>query len=76
MDSSHVIEIWHLFHGYIDKKAVDQAAEKFVDLVADFGVSENELRDVLGEDKYLDDAIDQYLEIDEEYDNEIDEWEY
>lgn len=75
MEGSHVIEIWHLFKEYIDKKAKESAAEKFIDLVADLGISDEELKEALGEDKYLDEAIYYYLDLDNtDEEEEEEEW--
>lgn len=75
MDGSQVIEIWHFLRAYIDKKSLENAAEKFIDLVADLGISDEELKDALGEDKYLDEAIEYYLDLDSFDDDVEDEWE-
>ena len=72
MDGSHILEIWHLFSEYIDKKSVEAVAEKFVDLIADLGVDDESLKEALGEDKNLDAAIYYYLDLDEVEDDE--EW--
>jgi hypothetical protein len=41
------------------------AAERFVDLLADYGVSDETLKDALGTDSVLDSAIYYYLDIEE-----------
>lgn len=75
MDGSEVVEVWHLFRGYTDKKSVEALAEKYIDLVADLGTSDEELKEALGEDKYLDEAITYYLDLDEPDDDNEPEWE-
>ena len=73
MNDNYTIEIWNLLKDYIDKKQLELAAEKFVDLLADFGVHDESMKDMLGHDKYLDSAIQYYLELDhieDEYDEE------
>ena len=74
MNDSQVVDIWMLFKEYLDKKHVDLAAERYVDLMADYGVSDEELKDSLGNDAALDHAINYYLDIDDEdvLDEEID----
>ena len=72
MNGSHIVEIWHLFSEYIDKKNVSAVAEKYIDLIADLGVEDDALKDALGEDKHLDAAIYYYLDIEEDEDDE--EW--
>jgi len=74
MDEREIADIWMMFKEYLDKKMIDQAAEKYVDLLADYGVSDETLQDALGADAALDSAIHYYLDIDAEdvYDEE--EW--
>jgi len=75
MDESHVVDFWILFKEYLDKKNVEIAAERFVDLLADYGVSDETLQESLGSCPILDQAITYYLDIDdyEVYDDE-EEW--
>jgi len=70
MDESQIADVWMMFKEYIDKKQVDIAAERFVDLLADYGVDDEEFKTVLGADAVLDHAINYYLEIDEDFDDE------
>ena len=53
-----------LFKEYLDKKQIELVAEKYVDLLADYGVEDITLKDCLGVDSNLDTAIGYYLEID------------
>jgi len=79
MNEDQIADIWMSFKEYLDKKHVESAAEKFVDLLADYGVSDETFKEVLGNDGVLDDAIYYYLEIDAiDYDtNDDDEdWDY
>lgn len=64
MTEDQIAEIWNLFKNYLDKKQIDLAAEKFVDLLADYGTDDIVLKEVLGTDRYLDSAIQYYLELD------------
>jgi hypothetical protein len=74
MDESQVVEIWTMFKEYIDKKHIELAAERYVDLCADYGISDEALQNALGNDSALDYAINYYLDIDNEdvLDEEID----
>ena len=76
MDSgSNIIEVWQVFKEYVDKKHIKTIAEKYVDLCADLGTSDEAFRDALGSDNNLDKAIGYFLEeeVDEDsYDNEDD----
>ena len=73
MDERQVIDIWTVFKEYLDKKYVETAAERYVDLLADFVVIDETFRESLGSDTDLDNAIGYYLDIDSEF-NDEDEW--
>ncbi len=75
LNESQIADIWIMFKEYIDKKQLDVVAEKYVDLLADYGVSDEVLEEVIGTDNELDDAINYYLEndYDDGYDDEDDE---
>ena len=64
MEEEQVVDIWMMFKEYIDKKHVELAAERFVDLCADFGVSDEAFTSALGNDIALDHAINYYLDLD------------
>ena len=64
MKEDQIVDIWTLFKPYIDKKSINIAAEKYVDLLADYGVDDIVLKDALGNDDQLDDAIGYFLDID------------
>jgi hypothetical protein len=76
MNEEQIADVWNTFKNYLDKKHVDTAAERFVDLLADYGVDDITLQESLGTDKDLDTAIQYYLEDESEvlYDDEED-WE-
>jgi capsid portal protein len=73
MKEDQIVEIWTLFKEYVDKKTLDIVAEKYVDMLADYGVSDETLKESLGSDAYLDDAISYYLDIGDDDDGEWDE---
>ena len=73
MDNSSVIcETWMMFKEHLDKKHIEMAAEKYIDLCADFGVDDEMFKECYGHCNYLDGAIRYYLDTDEEY-NDWDE---
>ena len=75
MNEEKIVDIWTLFKEYVDKKQVEVVAEKFIDLMADYGVSDEILKESLGVDSALDEAIYYYLDLDtEDYDVDEDEW--
>ena len=53
--------------------AATPVAEKYVDLLADYGVSDETFKEVIGTDGPLDDAISYYLDLDNVDDDE-EEW--
>ena len=66
IEGSQVVEIWQFFKEYVDRKQpMDVIAEKFVDLMADYGVDDEELQAALGADEDLDQAIQYYLDIED-----------
>jgi len=74
MDSSQIIDIWNLFKEHTDKKHVETLAERFVDLLADYGVGDDVLKESLGTEDHLDAAINYYLDIDDELTADDDDW--
>jgi len=80
MNENQIADIWMTFVEYFDKKHIDTAAERFVDLLADYGVSDETFKESLGNDSTLDDAIYYYLEVDSDADDandsEEEDWDY
>jgi len=74
MNEEQIADIWTLFKGYCDKKQIDIIAEKYIDLLADYGVSDQSLKELIGTDADLDAAIGYYLEIDADAFIDDDEW--
>ena len=72
MNEEHISDIWTMFKEYVDKKQMDLVAEKFVDLLADYGVSDETFKEVIGTDSNMDAAISYYLELDNVDDDEED----
>jgi hypothetical protein len=73
MNEEHISDIWTMFKEYVDKKQMDLIAEKFVDLLADYGVSDETFKEVIGTDSNLDDAISYYLDLDN-VDDDDEDW--
>ena len=75
MNENQISDIWLLFKEYVDKKAIESLAERYVDLLADHNVSDKTLKEALGSEGALDDAIEYYLGQDEEENfEEEDNW--
>ena len=72
MNEENIVEVWTLFKEYLDKKQIEVVAEKFIDLMADYGVSDETLKESLGVDSSLDEAIYYYLDLDAD-DNDTDD---
>ena len=70
MNEDQVADIWNLFKEYLDKKHIELAAEKYVDLLADYGVDDMTLKEVSGTDKFLDHAINYYLDLEDVTDDD------
>lgn len=70
LNETQIGDIWLLFADYIDKKQLELVAERYVDLLADHGVSDKVLQNATGVDDTLDSAIEYYL--DEESDDDED----
>ena len=67
LSGSQIVELWNFFKEYMDRKQpMDLIAGKFVDLLADHGVEDDDLKDALGADDDLDKAIQYFLEIGDE----------
>ena len=74
MDDEKLADVWMLFKEYLDKKHVEMAAERYIDLMADYGVSDEAFTDLVGTDTTLDTAISYYLDLDEDELDEETEW--
>ena len=73
MNEEHISDIWTMFKEYVDKKQMDLVAEKYVDLLADYGVSDETFKEVIGTESSLDEAISYYLDLDS-VDDDDEEW--
>jgi len=62
MNENLIVDLWNLIKDSSDQKKLSGVAESFVDLLADYGISDSVLDACLGSDDYLDDAISYYLE--------------
>ena len=69
MDSEQIIETWNLFSDYLPAKDKSVVASSYVALIMDFGASESYLKECMGNDDYLDTAILEIFEFDDEEDD-------
>jgi hypothetical protein len=70
LNETQIADIWILFSEYIDKKQLETVAERYVDLLADHGVTDQALNGAIGNDDHLDSAINYYLEDEADEDDE------
>lgn len=69
LNETQIGDIWLNFVEYLDKKQLENVAERYIDLLADFGVSDKVFKGAIGIDDTLDQAIGYYLDDDEEDDD-------
>ena len=73
MNEEQIADIWTMFKEYLDKKQVDVIAEKYIDLLADYGIDDHTLKESIGHDRILDEAISYYLDLDN-VEDDYNEW--
>ncbi len=76
MNEEQIADVWMLFKEYLDKKHVEMAAERFVDMLADYGLSDLAFQELMGNDTVLDTAINYYLEVDDDVHDDEEEEDY
>ena len=62
LNETQIADVWLMFADYIDKKQAEAAAERYIELLADFGATDRTFQGVTGIDPILDQAITYYLE--------------
>jgi hypothetical protein len=75
LNETQIGDIWLNFVEYLDKKQLENVAERYIDLLADFGVSDKVMKGAIGIDDTLDQAIGYYLD-EEEDDSDYKEMEF
>ncbi len=76
MTDNQIADIWLLFKDYVEKKEVSEIAEKYVDLLADYGIKDKVLEGARGADADLDAAIEYYLEDDADEEEQDENFDY
>ena len=71
VNASLVLDIWELVSEYLPANRKEDVANKMVKLFSDTGLDEDDFEAIKGEDNYLDAAIDNFHEDDQDED-EID----
>jgi hypothetical protein len=76
LNETQIADVWLMFADYIDKKQAENAAERYIELLADMGATDRTFKNTVGIDPVLDQAIGYYLEDngDDDYDDDLD-WE-
>lgn len=72
MNEDNIVDIWMGLKEFMDKKAIETAASKYVDVLADNGVEDHVLKSALGSDEDLDTAIEYYLDGFEDETEDVD----
>jgi len=75
LNETQIGDIWLLFADYIEKKQQELVAERYVELLADLGVSDKTMQASTGVDSILDSAIEYYLD-DEDTDDDVKELDF
>jgi len=76
LNETQIGDIWVLFADYIDKKQLETVAERYVDLLADFGTTDRILQGSMGVDSTLDSAIEYYLDEEDDDADDVNELEF
>jgi hypothetical protein len=76
LNETQIGDIWLNFVEYLDKKQLENVAERYIDLLADFGVSDKVMKGAIGIDDTLDQAIGYYLDDEDEDDSDYKEMEF
>jgi hypothetical protein len=76
LNETQIADVWLLFADYIDKKQAEIAAERFIELLADFGASDRTFQGTTGIDPVLDQAITYYLEDNSDEEDDYDDLEF
>ena len=76
LNETQIGEVWLLFSDYLDKKQIETVAERYIELLADNGVSDRTLQHSTGVDPYLDQAITYYLDDSDQQRDDYDELEF
>jgi hypothetical protein len=74
LNETQIGDVWLNFVEYIDKKQLETVAERYIDMLADFGVSDRTLQNATGVDEILDQAISYYLNEDEDAEPEDEDY--
>jgi hypothetical protein len=74
LNETQIGDVWLNFVEYIDKKQLETVAERYIDMLADFGVSDRILQNATGVDEILDQAIAYYLNEDEDAEPEDEDY--
>jgi len=72
LNEDHIVDIWTGLKEFFDKKTIETVASKYVDILADNGVSDHVFKAAIGGDEDLDQAIEYYLDDWDSGDDEVD----
>ena len=66
MEAQMLTDLWNLMKAYVPAKDKSIVAEKFVDICMDNGIEDDEIKELLGHDDELDEAIQYNLDVEDE----------
>lgn len=65
-ETEMLIDVWNLIKSYVPAKDKSVVANKFVDIIANSGLAEEDLQELLGHDEELDEAIQELRDYDKD----------
>jgi len=72
LNETQIVDLWLLFTDHNDNVPAS-LAERYVELLVDFGTGDSLLKKCMGTDPTFDEAIKFYLEEDEDFDDDDDD---
>jgi hypothetical protein len=73
INSSLALDIWTLFRDDVPASKKEDLADRYLELLEEYGLDTSDLLEIEGEDRYLDAAIVARQEEHEEYEEDEDE---
>lgn len=77
MNEANSLLIWDYIKNYFNKNDVELAANRYIDALVESGLNDDQLRNLVGHDDALDEAIQYYLEDDDDvfdsFDDDVDD---
>jgi len=71
METQMLIDTWNLLKAYVPAKDKAIVATRFVDIAMDNGIHDEEIKEMIGNDDELDEAIRYNLDLEEDDEEEL-----